>query len=330
MSAMRVSIAMATFNGAAYVREQLDSFVAQTVLPDELVISDDRSDDDTLQIIERFAETAPFRVQWLRNDTTLGYAGNFSRALSMASGDIVFISDQDDVWFPEKIARITDVFREDPRALVVMNDAEFTDAHLARTGVTKLQQIRAAGLPDAHFVMGCCVAVRRDFLTTILPVPSTCRSHDDWVVAIARPLHACRVIPIALQFYRRHGGNVSAGHVSGPSKVTPFKTWWVRWSTAISNAVRGRDLELRDDEMLAYLHLLQNHRKELCELSDEERVRSFQEECENRLAVIRSRLAIRSTGHLARVRGIWQLWRRGGYAATTGLASMLKDLLVSQ
>ena len=86
---MKISIAMATYNGGKYLREQLDSFLAQTRLPDELVITDDCSTDDTLAIIETFAATAPFEVRWERNEQNLGYTGNFNKALMKAAGDLV-------------------------------------------------------------------------------------------------------------------------------------------------------------------------------------------------------------------------------------------------
>lgn len=100
---MKMSIAMATYNGARYLREQLDSFAAQTRLPDELVVCDDGSSDDTLNILEEFARTAPFQVRIFRNDVNLGYAQNFARALERCVGDLVFLSDHDNVWFEDKI-----------------------------------------------------------------------------------------------------------------------------------------------------------------------------------------------------------------------------------
>ena len=99
---LRISIAMSTYNGGKYLQEQLDSFLAQTSLPDELVITDDCSTDNTLEIIQAFAAMAPFEVRWEQNEKNLGYTGNFNQALMKTTGDLVFLSDQDDVWFPEK------------------------------------------------------------------------------------------------------------------------------------------------------------------------------------------------------------------------------------
>ena len=103
---MKVSIALATYNGAKYLKQQLDSFQAQTCLPDELVVCDDCSKDNTVEILEEFKETASFIVIIIQNESNLGYTGNFEKAISLCSGNLIFISDQDDVWFNNKIETI--------------------------------------------------------------------------------------------------------------------------------------------------------------------------------------------------------------------------------
>ena len=100
---MNLSIALATYNGAVYLKEQLESIAAQTRTPDELVISDDQSTDDTLRVIEEFAATAGFPVRLSVNEANLGIAKNFEKAISLCRGDLIFLSDQDDVW--HKIGR---------------------------------------------------------------------------------------------------------------------------------------------------------------------------------------------------------------------------------
>ena len=147
----RISIAMATYNGARFVREQLDSFSAQTRLPDELVVTDDCSTDDTVRVVEEFARTAPFAVTVHRNPKNLGYAPNFEKALAMCTGDIVFLSDQDDVWFPEKIARVIRYFEKEPCTQVVINDALLVDEQLNSTGHTQRGNIANQPMPENLF-----------------------------------------------------------------------------------------------------------------------------------------------------------------------------------
>ena len=99
---MKASIALATYNGERYLQEQLNSFLHQTRLPDEIIACDDCSTDRTMDILESFAISALFAVYIYRNAINLGYTKNFERAISLCSGDVIFLSDQDDVWFPKR------------------------------------------------------------------------------------------------------------------------------------------------------------------------------------------------------------------------------------
>lgn len=220
---MKVSIAMATFNGAEYVQEQLESFLHQELLPDELVISDDGSTDSTMDIIEQFSEKAPFDVVVLKNTGERGYASNFNNALMNTKGEIVFLSDQDDVWFPNKIKNVVQVANQNEDKQFFINDCAYTDKHLKEAGFTKLQQIKAAGMNQSAFMMGCCSATRSEWLKKILPIPSGYKSHDKWINFFAETLSQKVVIEDVLQYYRRHGENVSTFIVNKTSEITKFE-----------------------------------------------------------------------------------------------------------
>lgn len=202
--AMQVSIAMATYNGARYLEEQLASFVAQARLPDELVVSDDGSVDATLDILQQFAERSPFPVRIHRNHESLGYARNFNKALLHCSGDLILLSDQDDYWLPDKIRTVADIAAQHPQHTVFVNDAVLTDGVLAPTGLTALRQLRAFGLSQRTLALGCCVAVRASFLSWILPIPDRYSAHDGWIVEFADRLGQRLIIETPLQLYRRH------------------------------------------------------------------------------------------------------------------------------
>jgi len=216
---MKISIAMASYNGENYLEEQLESFVVQHMQPDELIISDDGSIDRTIEIIRHFAKTAPFEVIWWQNEQNLGYGANFNKALQKASGDFVFLSDQDDVWFTEKISDMVKLAEQYPQAMVFMNDAEFTDINLNPSGATKLEQIKATGRKEHQFVMGCCAAVRKEFLDWCLPIKEG-DSHDGWIVTIADSLNLRIVNYNVLQYYRQHGENQSKRPFNAAKKLT--------------------------------------------------------------------------------------------------------------
>ena len=102
----KISIAMATYNGARFLRQQLDSFARQTLLPSELVVCDDGSTDSTMTIVDAFSRSAPFPIVIVNNTVRLGYTANFLQAAQMCQGELIAFSDQDDEWLPQKLASI--------------------------------------------------------------------------------------------------------------------------------------------------------------------------------------------------------------------------------
>lgn len=127
---MRISIVLCTYNGESFLREQLDSLLAQTRQPDEIVIADDASTDATWTILQGFARQASdagIAVDLQRNPANLGYVENFTAALRRATGDLVFLSNQDDVWHPDKLRRMAEEFRQRPELGLLHTDARLVD-----------------------------------------------------------------------------------------------------------------------------------------------------------------------------------------------------------
>jgi glycosyltransferase involved in cell wall biosynthesis len=323
---LKISIAMATYNGAKYLREQLDSFVAQTRLPDELVITDDCSTDNTIEIIQAFAATAPFAVRWEQNEKNHGYTGNFNHALMKTTGDLVFLSDQDDVWFPEKLAVMERYALENPEALVVMNDAALTDGNLNDTGLTKQGQIASAGMTDSSFVMGCCAVIRRELLDVCLPVPSHYKGHDNWIVKMAEGVGRKRVVADVLQWYRRHEANESQFIANKTTKVTRGMVF----RRSLANAIAGSD---QQEQLSAACeqagYFLEGVRK-ASRRADEPLASAFTEystRLEEHLTAVKRRHTVREKSRLMRLPAIFDLWRSGGYAKFSGMKSAVRDLL---
>lgn len=110
----RISVAVCTYNGSRFLPEQLTSIAAQTRLPDEMVVCDDGATDATAEIIEKFARTAPFLVRFIRNSQNLGSTKNFENAIGLCTGDLIALSDQDDIWMREKLGRQAEMMERDP------------------------------------------------------------------------------------------------------------------------------------------------------------------------------------------------------------------------
>jgi glycosyltransferase involved in cell wall biosynthesis len=317
-ASVAVSIAMATYNGARYIREQLDSFVAQTRRPDELVITDDGSTDETLSIIRDFAASAPFPVRLSQNLQRLDYARNFERAISLCSGDIILLSDQDDVWFPEKLKTIEQWFEARPDVQVIINDALLTDVHLVSTGNTQRKNIRRAGNSDKLFFTGCCSAHRREWRQFALPIPGTMPAHDYWINLLAIEMGCALHIPDVLQVYRRHESNASTWMLSDPKGVSFWRAVTSHWNVDARSAWNMRARLLAEILRRAGERPQQTNR-----LASAFDVQMMQRQ----LALLKKRIELASKSRAERAIGVVSLWSSGAYDHFEGWKSMIKDLL---
>ncbi len=216
---LKISIALCTYNGAKFLAEQLDSFLEQTRLPDELVVGDDCSNDKTVQIIEDFAKTAPFLVRLEINKKNLGSTKNFEQTILRCAGDLIFLSDQDDVWMPEKLEKIIAAFEKSDKIGMVFSDAVLVGENLEPLGYnlwdfsfTKEEQQRAKErkmlevLIDRNVVTGATMAFRahlRDFFSPI-PTDIPLIVHDGWIALIIASISNIIFIKHPLVEYRQH------------------------------------------------------------------------------------------------------------------------------
>ncbi len=224
--ANRLSIAMTTYNGARFLPTQLESLRAQSRLPDELVACDDGSTDGTLEILDSFARSAPFEVRVVRNATNLGHERNFAQAVDLSTGDIIFLADQDDAWYPEKLEVVEQAFADHADALLVVNDVLITDADLEPTGRTVLEQMRASGMIGENaksLTLGCATAFRSRLRRLVAPIPPLDYGHDSWVHDFTGAIGGRLVLPRVLQLYRRHGQNASDWMFNSAERASPIE-----------------------------------------------------------------------------------------------------------
>lgn len=207
---MMISVCMATYNGSKYIREQIDSIVCQLSSDDELIISDDYSTDDTCNVIRSYKDT---RIKLIMNEKKRGVTHNFENALVHAKGDIIFLADQDDVWFPYKIKELSDFLVQGDFDVVTGNCA-LTDANLniirQKYYVDKSPLDRSVlGNFIKDLWLGCCMAFRRKVLLATLPFPDRMAAHDLWIALYSQLHFRCGYYPKVLQYYRRHENTVS-------------------------------------------------------------------------------------------------------------------------
>jgi glycosyltransferase involved in cell wall biosynthesis len=208
---------MCTFNGAQYIREQLDSIALQTRPPDELIVCDDCSTDSTMEIVKNFAAGAGFSVRFSRNEKKLGSTKNFEKAIGLCTGATIALSDQDDVWQPEKLRLIEAVLVNSPTTGAVFTDAEVVDACLGPLGYRlweaknfsssaqkKVTQGKAVEvLLRRNVVTGATMAFREKFRRLILPIPEGW-VHDAWIALLVAAQADLAFIGQALIKYRQH------------------------------------------------------------------------------------------------------------------------------
>lgn len=223
MNQLKLSVVLSTYNGAAYLPQQLESLLAQTRLPDEIVINDDRSTDHSRDILQAFAGKARdsgVTVQLSCHPDNLGYIENFSAGLRQATGDILFLCDQDDAWRPDKLALMAARFEGDPSLLLLHSDARLVDAGGASLGCSLFDALQMtadekSAIHDGRafevvlrrsFVTGATAAFRRMLVERALPVGQGW-IHDEWLAAVAAASGRVDFIDAPLIDYRQHGGN---------------------------------------------------------------------------------------------------------------------------
>lgn len=215
---MRISIAMCTYNGARYLQKQLDTFASQTYVPYELIVCDDGSTDASLALIDSFAEKAAFPVRIFRNERNLGSNRNFEKAIGLCDGDLIALADQDDEWYPDKLARMGRLFEELPEALAAFSDADVIDERSSLVGQNLWKSLffsPAKEFPHVdtgivstlfrlnYVATGATMIFRTELRKHFLPIPDSW-VHDAWISWIAALRGGLAPFPAATIRYRIH------------------------------------------------------------------------------------------------------------------------------
>jgi hypothetical protein len=217
-----LSVVLCTHNGSQWLPEMLASLLRQVRRPDEVVIHDDCSTDDTLAMLREFQGDAPFEVRIAVNDERLGSTRNFERALAASRGEIVVLADQDDVWYPRKLERLVEIMDDDPILTLVFSDADLIDEYGAPASRT-LWEARTVSrylrdhevVPGTMFARralstGCTLAARRRAVDAALPFPAVLDSpcapmrHDRWLSLVAGAVGTVRAVNEPLLAFRVH------------------------------------------------------------------------------------------------------------------------------
>ena len=221
---MTVSVAMCTYNGACYIEEQIDSILRQTYSPHEIIICDDQSTDNTIEILKSVKEKwgKNTNINIIINNSRLGIAKNFEKAISLCSEELIFLSDQDDIWYPQKIEKIIAFFIEHPKTNVIFSNADILiNKDIYRKTLydilnfdQKAQFFFKKGfefelLNITNRIIGATLAFRADFIKRHIPFPKFNEMiHDEIISLYAIKTHSLSFITDCLICYRQHQSQV--------------------------------------------------------------------------------------------------------------------------
>jgi glycosyltransferase involved in cell wall biosynthesis len=210
-----ISVCMATFNGEKFIKEQLDSILIQLGEYDEVIISDDSSTDNTLKIIENIKDK---RIKVFSNQKFKSPTYNFENAIKQASGEIIFLSDQDDIWEPSKVKEFLNVFINDYKITLAISNIQLIDE--AGNDMNKefyknsFTNKLLANIIKNNFI-GCSMAFRKEVKNLVIPFPKGVAMHDWWIGICSIVLGEVVFIDKKLIYYRRHDNNVTKEVGSG-------------------------------------------------------------------------------------------------------------------
>ena len=214
-----ISVALAAYQGEAYIEAQLRSILPQLAHDDEIIVSDDKPGGATERIVRRAMADDP-RVLYVEGKGQ-GVVANFVNAIRHCRGDKIYLCDQDDVWLPDKVRQVTEAF--DAGATLVLHNAYVTDKDLNITDYSffALRGSKPGFLRNIvrNSYMGCCMAFDRSLLKKIMPMPKHLPMHDQWIGLIGEKYGKVAFLDAPLIYYRRTGSNVTGGETTTKQKL---------------------------------------------------------------------------------------------------------------
>jgi Glycosyl transferase family 2 len=331
-----ISVAMTTFQGKTHLRRQLETILAQTRAPDEIVVGDDASSDGTAELLDELARTSPVPMVVQHNETRVGLRLNMQAVLERASGSVIVLADQDDLWAPDKVEAI-EAALEDPDVTLWFSNAELVDAADVPMGGTVWQavnfgpgeqeRVRAGDGLDrllyGQTVTGATMAFRASVLSVALPFPEELEGtnhlflHDGWIAVVASLLGKSVVEPRPLTSYRQHPAQFTSMSMTPGVRESDEPTPGNRKQQAILDAarlrlvaerIRGMDAEhagssaaiaelLRRERFLAVRSLRRGTRHRQQLISEQERQGAYAEFSRGRLTALSDRFLPLSSRH---------------------------------
>ena len=323
-----ISIVMATYNGEKYLQQQLDSIAAQTVLPNELIVGDDCSTDNTIKILENFKNKVGFTVKIYRNKANVGYIKNFARVILEANGDYVFLCDQDDYWFSNKIETVINFFKDNPGMQLIAHNAMCTDSNLVSLGKTLFEYDISRGLEYGSAMHGFVTCVRKDFLKYATPIPYS-YSFDGWLYYLSSEMKVRYVLDEVLGYYRRHDKAVTFDTIGkNQSFIEATKKRILKNIKNIKFIHSMESINAHFAPKAATLEFVRKIKvnKELPDWVDVELLNKLECSSQKEVELFKARYKAMSVNGLARLRRILSAYKKGVYNNFHGFRTAFDDL----
>lgn len=340
MKRLSISIVMCTYNGAPFVKDQLQSLVAQSRKPEEMVVCDDGSKDETVDIIKQFIPQAPFPVMLIVNKKTLGATRNCEQAISHCKGDVVVFADQDDVSYTDRLQKIDEKFSGNPGLGAILSDSTVVDEQLRPLGYTMWQSIRFNDIEQDlvrsgraidvllkyNIASGAAMAFNVQYKDLVLPVPRGCLS-DHWMALMCAAIGEFGMIEEPLIKYRKHTGQqigpLGNGSMLGNIAAEARKLM-TRGRKYMSELQWHKEKEI-DEAIRLYWHAMDRLKEKGILSSRPELAKEFDE----KIAHLEARKEMAGRKRLFRIRpALKEIMERQYSRYSNGIAYPIEDLLI--
>tara|TARA_Y100001968_G_C19398736_1_gene739827 strand:- start:882 stop:1817 length:936 start_codon:yes stop_codon:yes gene_type:complete len=308
---MQYSVAIATYNGSKYIEAQLNSILKQTIKPSEIIIYDDCSIDNTVEIVKHYiSEGSP--VKLYNNQKNMGYGLTFMKAIEACSCNYIFLSDQDDYWFVNKAESMSCLISENKNNICWIHDCSICDNDLKPIIKSKIQNIKRSLHNKNSYVMGACMVLSKEIKSIVFPYPGNLKyyGHDNWIAFACKSIDKMTVSEEILLFYRRHKNSTS---------ITDFNSIYKGRIKLILSRIFKRNKiqkQTRRRNLIWSIQLMKNIAQKNHKINIKYNVET-------------SKIAMRigKVNILLRLIIILKLMTRGYYSTRSNLFSIISDLL---
>ncbi|CAA0081542.1 putative protein [BD1-7 clade bacterium] len=327
MEKLTISVALTTYNGMPYLKQQLQSIENQSLRPDEIVIHDDISSDKTYEFLTEFCAQSTLNIKLKKNHENIGYNLNFSKTLKECSGEFIFICDQDDIWHSNKISFVMDFFKKNPSTDLVIHDLEICDGSMNLINERKIERIKSIADPMDCYCTGMATAIRKNFLDLCIEDYDPKINYDNWLHSCATLLGTKKIIDTPLANYRRHSSAATSKTlVNSPKKNSKLKTMLY---TAQGSTSEYLDYEIaKTDKLLAWANKIMPYLSDNKNYKSTLKHSSIDSVKKKSLRFKRRKEVIESKG-LTRLSRAIQVYCSGGYQEFNGLKSCIKDIIIA-